>query len=101
MALLGHLKIYFAMNNKYIDNNIAFVADVEEIVSYEQPTTAPCPDDEYPQTWKGIKNNIWIKISNLIETDISANEFVVVSTGNNLRNVIRKGQYIFGYIRRT
>ncbi len=101
MAQLGHLKIYFAMNNKYIDNNIAYVADVEEIVSYNQPTVAPCSDDEYPETWKGMKYNIWIKISNLKETDLSADEFVVVSTGNNLRSVIRKGQYIFGYIRRA
>jgi hypothetical protein len=103
MAESGHLKIYFAINSKKagINNNIAYEADVKKIVSYSTPTKAPCRDDEYPEKWKGIKNNIWIKIANLKKSNESADDFVVVSTGNNLRDVIRKGQYIFGYIKKV
>lgn len=102
MANAGYLKIYFAINNDTIDNDFAYVADVEEIVSYSQPTVAPCLNTEYPDVWRGNKNNIWIKIKNLAEVkELTADDFVVVSTGNNLRKVIQKGQYIFGYIRRA
>ena len=99
LAEAGYLKIYFAMNQDDVDNDIAYVADVEEIISYAQPTNAPCEDYEYPEEWSGAKNNIWIKIKNLQkEEELSANDFVVASTGNGLKEVIQKGQYIFGYI---
>ena len=101
LAKQGYLKIYFAMNQDDIDNDIAYVATVEEIISYTQPTVAPCQDYEYPTEWTGAKNNIWIKIKNLQkEESLSANNFIVSSTGNNLKDVIKKGQYIFGYIRK-
>ena len=101
LAKAGLLKIYYAMNQDDIDNDIAYVADVDEIVSFAQPTEAPCEEDEYPEEWTGCKNNIWIKIHNLKrETRITAEDFIVVSTGNCLKDVITKGQYIFGYIRR-
>lgn len=101
LAEQGYLKMYFAMNQDDVDNDIAYVADVEEIISYTQPTVAPCQDYEYPEEWTGAKNNIWIKIKNLKkEESLSANDFVVASTGNNLKGVIQKGQYIFGYITR-
>lgn len=97
----GCLKIYFAMNQDDIANDIAYVADVEEIISFAQPTVAPCQDYEYPEEWTGAKNNIWIKIKNLKrEEALSAEDFVVASTGNRLKEVIQKGQYIFGYIAR-
>ncbi|MBO5373423.1 MAG: hypothetical protein J6A75_12015 [Lachnospiraceae bacterium] len=101
LAEAGYLKMYFAMNQDDIDNDIAYVADVEEIVSYTQPTAAPCQDFEYPEEWTGSKNNIWIKIKNLKKEEVlSAKDFVVSSTGNELKGVIQKGQYIFGYISR-
>jgi len=57
---------------------------------------------EYPDKWEGLKYNIWIKISNLKkEEKLSASDFIVSSTGNNLKEVITKGQYIFGYIKRN
>ena len=99
LAEAGYLKMYFAMNQDDVDNDIAYVADVEEIISYTQPTVATCEDYDYPEEWTGAKNNIWIKIKNLERDDsLSADEFVVASTGNNLKEVIQKGQYIFGYI---
>jgi len=101
MAKAGYLKIYFAMNQDDVDNDIAYVAEVDEIISFSQPTEAPCKKYEYPEEWTGYKNNIWIKIHNLKEEkNVTAEDFVVVSTGNVLKDVIRKGQYIFGYIRR-
>lgn len=101
LAEAGYLKMYFAMNQDDIDNDIAYVADVEKIISFQQPTEAPCDDYEYPAEWTGCKNNIWIKIKNLKrETTLTAADFVVSSTGNELKGVIKKGQYIFGYIRR-
>lgn len=100
-AELGCLKMYFAMNQDDVKNDIAYVADVEEIKSFTQPTVAPCQDYEYPEEWTGAKNNIWIKLKNLKrEESLSANDFVVASTGNSLKEVIQKGQYIFGYITR-
>lgn len=101
LAEAGHLKMYFAMNQDDVDNDIAYVAEVEQIVTYSQPTTAPCEECEYPKEWTGCKHNIWIKIKNLQrEETLTADDFVVVSTGNGLKDVIKKGQYIFGYIKR-
>lgn len=97
----GCLKMYFAMNQDDVANDIAYVADVVEIKSFAQPTVAPCQDYEYPEEWTGAKNNIWIKIKNIKREELlSANDFVVASTGNSLKEVIQKGQYIFGYITR-
>ena len=45
----------------------------------------PCQDYEYPTEWTGAKNNIWIKIKNLQkEESLSANNFIVSSTGGSL-----------------
>ena len=94
--------MYFAMNQDDVDNDIAYVAEVEQIVTYSQPTTAPCEEGEYPEEWTGCKHNIWIKIKNLQrEETLTADDFVVVSTGNGLKDVIKKGQYIFGYIKKN
>lgn len=101
LAKAGLLKIYYAMNEDDIDNDIAYVACVDEIVSFSQPTKAPCKEYEYPEEWRGCKNNIWIKVHDLREeNEVTADDFIVVSTGNILKEVIKKGQYIFGYIRR-
>lgn len=101
LAQAGHLKIYFAMNDHQVNNDIAYVADVMEVISYEVPTIAPCDAGEYPEEFQNCKNNIWIKVQNLHkEETLHAEDFVVASTGNNLKQVITKGQYIFGYIKR-
>lgn len=101
LAQAGFLKIYFAMNQEGVENEIAYSADVAEICSSSQPAKAPCEAYEYPEEWTGCERNIWIKIRNLKEeTEVLAEDFIIASTGNNLKEVIQKGQYIFGYIRR-
>lgn len=99
LASTGQLKIYFAMNQDGIDNDIAYVADVEQIISNKVPINAPCEEFEYPEEWTGEEKRIWIKIRNLKREDVlTANDFVVVSSGNVLKDVISRGRYIFGYI---
>jgi hypothetical protein len=46
-------------------NDIAYKADVLEIVSFKQP--APLPSNDYPSIWHGETARIWIKIKNIQE----------------------------------
>lgn len=87
------------MNQDRIDNDIAYVADVEQIVSTKTPEKAPCKEYEYPSEWTGEEKRIWIRIKNLNREDkLTANDFIVISSGNVLKDVISKSRYIFGYI---
>ncbi len=78
-------------------NDIAYKADVLEILSYQNPTTLSTKD--YPSIWHGEKARIWIKIKNLIpESALTASLFEVTSTGADLQKIIRDSQYHFGYV---
>ena len=78
-------------------NDIAYKADVLEILSYKLPTTPPT--NEYPSIWHGETSKIWIKLQNIKpETQLTANLFQVTSTGADLQQVINNSQYSFGYI---
>jgi len=95
------LKIYFALNDEKTHNDISYSADVIEIKSNALDRKAPCSETEYPVEFKGEMANIWIDIENLQEeTKLTASDMIVVSTGNNLKEVITRGQYIFGYIKK-
>jgi len=78
-------------------NDIAYKADVLEIVSFKQP--APLPSNDYPSIWHGETARIWIKIRNIQEeTTLTAKLFEVTSTGADLQHVINNSQYHFGYV---
>jgi hypothetical protein len=78
-------------------NDIAYKADVLEIVSFKQP--APLPSNDYPSIWHGETARIWIKIKNIQEeTTLTAKLFEVTSTGADLQHVINNSQYHFGYV---
>ena len=78
-------------------NDIAYKADVLEIISFKQP--APLPSNDYPSIWHGETARIWIKIKNIQEeTTLTAKLFEVTSTGADLQHVINNSQYHFGYV---
>lgn len=78
-------------------NDIAYKADVSEIVSYKQPTTLSTKD--YPSLWHGETARIWIKLKNIqAESTLTAKLFEVTSTGADLQQVINNSQYHFGYV---
>ncbi len=78
-------------------NDIAYKADVLEILSYKLPNNLPTND--YPSIWHGMGARIWIKIKNIKpETTLTASLFEVTSTGADLQQVINNSQYHFGYI---
>lgn len=78
-------------------NDIAYKADVLEILSYKLPTTLPTND--YPSIWHGENARIWIKIQNIKpEATLMASLFKVTSTGADLQHIINNSQYHFGYI---
>lgn len=78
-------------------NDIAYTADVMEIVSYKIPTVFPT--DDYPEEWVGEAARIWIKIRNINpENQLSVSMFEVTSTEADLKQVISVGQFHFGYV---
>jgi hypothetical protein len=78
-------------------NDIAYKANVLEIVSYKTPTALSSKD--YPSIWHGTKARIWIKMNNLIpESTLTASLFEVSSTSADLQKIIRDSQYHFGYV---
>lgn len=78
-------------------NDIAYRADVAEILSFKQPSSLSSND--YPSMWHGETARIWIKLQNIQEENIlSASLFKVTSTGADLKPIINNSQYHFGYI---
>lgn len=92
------VRILFAINNENFDNDIAFSANVEEIVSAKTPV--PCPDGlNYPDAFHGELARIWVKLSDIrAETTIKASMLKITSTGRNLKQTISDSQYHFGYV---
>lgn len=93
--------IYFAVGKKTDKlNDIVFMAEVKDIKTDAEGISSP-EIDVTPEEWKGIKSKIWIKISKLEQvSDVTARDFVVVSSGKVLADVISKSQYQYGYIKR-
>ena len=91
-------RILFAIHNEHYDNDIAFSADVEQIVSAKD--AAPCPDGEnYPVEFRGERAKIWLKLSDLKpEEKITAEMLQITSTGRSLKQTISNSQYHFGYV---
>jgi len=78
-------------------NDIAYRADVMEILPCKSPSTLPTND--YPSIWHGEMARIWIKIKNVeAENNLSASLFKVTSTGADLKQIISNSQFHFGYI---
>jgi hypothetical protein len=78
-------------------NDIAYKAQVLEIISFKQPTALSSND--YPSLWHGETARIWIKLKNLQEENtLTAKLFEVTSTGADLQQVINNSQYHFGYV---
>ena len=79
------------------ENDIAYKADVLEIISFKQPSTLGSND--YPSLWHGEAARIWIKLKNIQEENtLTAKLFNVTSTGADLQQVINNSQYHFGYV---
>jgi len=78
-------------------NDIAYKANVLEVVSFKEPTTIEGSD--YPEVWHGEKARVWVKIENLQpESTLTAKMFHFPSTGADLQQVINNSQCHFGYV---
>ena len=81
------------------NNEIAYSADVQEIISNRDPISCPCDVESEPEEFHGEQNRIWIKINNLKEENaIKASKLYFRTTGSNLKDVISKSQFHFGYV---
>lgn len=81
------------------NNEIAYSADVQEIISNRDPISCPCDAASEPEEFRGEQNRIWIKINNLKEENaIKASKLYFRTTGSNLKDVISKSQFHFGYV---
>lgn len=90
------VRILFAIAGK---NEIAYSADVQEIISNRDPIPCPCNAASEPEEFLGEQNRIWLKINNLKEeNDIKASKLYFRTTGSNLKDVISKSQFHFGYV---
>ena len=90
------VRILFAIAGK---NEVAYSADVQEIISNRDPIPCPCNAKSEPKEFLGEQNRIWMKINNLKEeNDIKASKLYFRTTGSNLKDVISKSQFHFGYV---
>lgn len=90
------VRILFAIAG---NNEIAYSADVQEIISNRDPISCPCDVESEPEEFHGEQNRIWMKINNLKEEkEISASNLYFRTTGSNLKDVISKSQFHFGYV---
>lgn len=81
------------------NNEIAYSADVQEIISNRDPISCPCDAASEPEEFRREQNRIWIKINNLKEENaIKASKLYFRTTGSNLKDVISKSQFHFGYV---
>lgn len=96
------VEMYFAVGKTSDGNNdIMFKANVLDIRSDSECINSP-DVSLTPEVWRDYNCKIWIKIANIQSIkELKAADFVVESTGRNLREVIDKSQYLFGYIRRS
>ena len=86
-------------NRKIILQVFQFFFDVQEIISNRDPIPCPCNAASEPKEFLGEQNRIWMKINNLKEeNDIKASKLYFRTTGSNLKDVISKSQFHFGYV---
>jgi hypothetical protein len=92
------VKILFAVSGE--ENDIKYSARILEIVSSRDNITCPGDTAAVPDAF-GLEEEgkIWIKITDLEpEENLTADMFVVASTGSNLKQVISTSQFHFGYV---
>lgn len=95
------LEIYFAVSkNSDGYNDIVYKGEVLDIKVDGDGMLSP-DKKSTPNEWKDVKNKIWIKLRNIKRfSSLGSKDFIVVSTGNTLSEVISKSQYHFGYIKK-
>lgn len=94
----GIVRMLFALSGGY--NDIAYSANVEEIVSNKEAINCPGDIAAVPIEYGANEEaKIWIKLSNIrAETEIKASMLKISSSGLNLKQVITTSQYHFGYV---
>jgi hypothetical protein len=93
------VRMLFAVGSSHGgENEIAFAADVLDIVS-SQDDLRPPEDNAFPSAFINKTARIWVKIRNITEQNLpSVSDLVVKSTGSLLRDVISNSQFHFGYV---
>jgi hypothetical protein len=95
------VEIYFAIGKSSDgDNNIHFRAEVADIKT--DGDGIPSPEKSLtPDEWKENRNKIWMKIKGLKPfKELTAKDFIVVSTKKVLADSISNSQFNFGYIKK-
>lgn len=88
----GTVYAYFVINDDKSNNEIAYRAKIEDIVTSREKIPAPCAENEYPVECRGEQQRLWIKLSELEPyTERSADNFVVESKGTNPRESMARG----------
>lgn len=89
----GTVYAYFVINDEKSNNEIAYRAKIEDIISSREKIPAPCAENEYPVECRGELQRLWIKLSELEPyTERSADDFIVESKGTNPRESMSKGK---------
>ncbi|NLZ34323.1 MAG: hypothetical protein GX889_05340 [Clostridiales bacterium] len=95
------VEMYFAVSKgSGGENDIVYKGEVLDIKTEKEGLLSP---DKLltPEEWIDSEYKIWVKLKNLKPFDgLSANDFIIASTGNLLSDVITKSQYHFGYIKK-
>ena len=95
------VEIYFAIGRTYDDSNRIYgKSNVADIVTSEELIFSPEPFYT-PREWQMHQAKSWIKISRFVDwadTKQRVEDFIVVSSGKGLDDVIQKSQVHFGYI---
>lgn len=95
------VEIYFAIGRTYDDSNRIYArARILAIETEEDLMASPEPFYT-PKEWQTHQAKSWIKIGTFVdweEVDNKVDDFIVVSSGKGLDQVIQKSQVHFGYI---
>ena len=96
-----NINISFAIGRTYDDSNRIYGrARVLDIETGEEVMTSPEPLYT-PKEWQTHQAKSWIKLGTFVdwkEVDARVEDFIVVSSGKGLEQVIQKSQVHFGYI---
>jgi hypothetical protein len=95
------LELYLAVGREGGGTDIARKAEVGGIEISRAAILTPAPALT-PEPWRSDVRCTWLKIRNLMATDVAADGLVVLSTGRRLSQALAQpGGYHFGYVKRV
>ncbi len=92
------IRVYFAIHNEHYDNDIAYEAVLEKLINWKEPVLCPEPELR-PEIFRDDGEAcLWLKLKEIRPSREKAENYLIASTGRNLKWTICNSRYFFGYI---